>query len=409
MKNRMLNLLGVFFLWPFASLCLALRDFGRKENRLIVHLFFILYGFTFVIATDFPDATRYAQQLKDISLLPAADFVETLKGLYSENGAVDLFQPFVTLFVSRFTSNHGVLFAVFAAVFGFFYLKSISLLYDQYLASKNINALVFLVFFAFIIPIFQINGVRFWTASWVFFCGASHFLVLKKKRYLFLALTSVLFHFSFLFVSAILVAYYFVGNRSLLYLGFVGVSFFIPDVLIKYGPDIGSFFGGSLERKIVSYSSESRVEHVAAATQAMMWYAVLPTKIAFYYLLAVCLFLKVKYRAVSKDKIIQGAYCFMLLLFACINSVRNVPSMGVRYQAVQLLFSFCFVILIFSKTNSKKWHWISIVSLIPLVLHAALQIRIGLPSLSPWLFAPMPFPLIGGEETVDQLYTFLFK
>ena len=66
-------------------------------------------------------------------------------GLYGSQTTVDIVQPLISFIVSRFTSHHSLLFASFAALFGFFYLKSINLLYKRYYESR-LNALIHLAF-----------------------------------------------------------------------------------------------------------------------------------------------------------------------------------------------------------------------------------------------------------------------
>ena len=47
---------------------------------------------------------------------------------------------------------------LFAAVFGYFYLKSINILYYKHIKNPNINGVLFITFFILILPITNING-----------------------------------------------------------------------------------------------------------------------------------------------------------------------------------------------------------------------------------------------------------
>src|SRR5690606_5926755 len=100
--------------------------------------------------------------------LPFGDFFKIIGGLNSDT-SIDIIDPLISFLVSRVTIQHGLLFAVYAAIFGFFYLKSCNLLYSRYRENPGWNALVHMIFFAAILPITAINGFRMWTAVWIFF------------------------------------------------------------------------------------------------------------------------------------------------------------------------------------------------------------------------------------------------
>jgi hypothetical protein len=176
------------------------------------------FGTSFVVAPgSLSDGTRYANELKQLYDLQVP-FGDYFSQIYSEDGSkLDIYQPLLTWLVSRFTSNYQWLFGFFSIVFGFFWFKSIQLV--RGLMPDRINSLflLLLLFFAFINPIWSINGVRMWTAVGVFFYGLLnvHFLG-NKKGYLFLTLP-LLIHFSLIIslLFALYVLTFFVGELDL--------------------------------------------------------------------------------------------------------------------------------------------------------------------------------------------------
>ena len=159
----------LFLLWPFLAFLFAIRDYGTRESKTVVYLFLIYYGLTFIIGGEGLDSFVYAMKLADTASVPFSDFFKVATGLYNTDASLDIVQPLITFIVSRFTTDHKYMFAIFAALFGFFYLKSIDLLHAQFMKNSNHNAMIHLFFFVFIMPIFYINGFRMWTAARVFF------------------------------------------------------------------------------------------------------------------------------------------------------------------------------------------------------------------------------------------------
>ena len=131
MKNRILNsaypklissnyaYLTLFLIWPFLAFCIAVVDFNKREARRVIYLFLIYFGFTFANSNEFTDAFRYGRRLVANAALPFSEFKNIIGGLYSDT-SIDIVEPLVSFVVSRFTSYHGVYFAVWAAIFGYF-------------------------------------------------------------------------------------------------------------------------------------------------------------------------------------------------------------------------------------------------------------------------------------------------
>ena len=118
----------------------ALSNYKQKEAKKIVYLFLIYYGLTFVVAQTGMDSYQYVRRFQYNATLPFSDFFKIVGGLYSSDTSVDIIEPFISFVVSRFTSDYRFLFAAYAALFGFFYLKSINLLYNRYQENPGWNS-----------------------------------------------------------------------------------------------------------------------------------------------------------------------------------------------------------------------------------------------------------------------------
>src|SRR5690606_24849084 len=127
---------------------------------------------------------------------------EHISGLYETS--LDFVQPLINFIVSRFTDSHHVLFAVYALTFGYFWLKTIDFVNKRVQLGRNKLTIVYTIFLISLIPIFNINGFRMWTAAWIFIYGALHVVFNKDWRYLLVSLSDCTSHFSFLTVTLFL-------------------------------------------------------------------------------------------------------------------------------------------------------------------------------------------------------------
>jgi hypothetical protein len=396
----------LFLLWPFLAFLLALKNYSQKEAKKVVYIFLIYYGLNFVISSQGVDAARYALELKTTASLPFSDFFKIVGGLYNEDDSVDIYEPLVSFIVSRFTSNHRVLFAVFAAIFGFFYLKSISLLYNLYRKNHGWNTLIHLIFFIIIIPITSINGVRMWTAAWIFFYGAIHVVLYRDTRYLLIAFASSFVHWSFLSANVILVIYYFAGNRNVIYFLIALVSFVLPQLIVPFLQTVSLRLGGSLQNRYEGYSSEGYILEIQGAREQVVWFVKIYNDLVFYYILLALIVILIGSRNIMKDKKEENLFSFLLLFLAFVNFGKPIPSFGNRFQIVFFLFATLYVFLYFLKTQSNKISLLNWIGLLPMLLYAAVTFRIGSDSISAWIFTPgLGLPLlVPGLSIADLLF-----
>ena len=201
-KNDNIYWFLLFLISPIISLILAFKKRNVKISKSIFILFCVFFGFTFVFSTDLDngsDSSRYAAWLiemhnKEISW---PNFINTLYN--SNDGKLDILQPLLTYIVAIFTYDPRFLFAVFALVFGFFYAQNIWILFEKVKIKSNTLHLLFIIIFILLIPLWSINGFRFWTASQIFIFGALNILVKGKKK--------LLFYFSAFFIRAFYICF----------------------------------------------------------------------------------------------------------------------------------------------------------------------------------------------------------
>lgn len=386
--------LSLFIIWPFVAFISALANYRQREARLVVYFFLIYYGMTFVNSNEAVDAFRYAMTLKNNAELPFSDFFKIVGGLYATDTSVDIVEPLISFIVSRLTSHYSLYFAIWAAIFGFFYLKSIKLLYNRYQENPGWNVAILLGFFVMILPITSISGVRMWTAAWIFFYGAYKVVLNRDPRFLILTLASTLVHWSFLSANIILIIYFFAGNRNLIYLPLTIGSFVLPQLIAPLLQSVSLRLGGGLQNRFENYSSEAYLLAVQESQEQVAWFIRLSSDLLFYYLIFAVLFIRIRFGSLMKEKAEKNLFSFLLLFLAFVNFGMSIPSFGVRFQVLFFLFATLYLFMFFIKRPGTNLSFVVLVGLFPMLLYAVINLRLGLESLSSWLFTPgfgMPY------------------
>lgn len=408
-KQNFLILLILLFISPIVSLILSIKNFQLSESKLIVYIFCVFFGLTLVLGNDKLDSFQYAQYLRDFETNSNYTLDSFYENFLSSEKSLDIAQFSISFLVSKITFNHSLLFGMFALIFGFFYIKSISNLYALYSVNKNYLSLILLLIFVFNLnPIFNINGFRFWTATWIFFYGVYGYFKEKDLKYFVFIFLSILFHFSFLIPVFVFFIYLGFGNHYKLYFYLLISSFFFSELVVNILPDYSYLFGEGIEMKVSRYSNEDYIEKSGKLTQNAIeefkWYLFLPGKLMYYYLIFILFFLLRKFKFEIKY-INVDFLSFTLLFISFSNFVSFVPTMA-RFKTLSLLFIIAYLINILSILNFKFRFRVFMLGIIPFILGFIVSIRLGLDLISPWLIFFLPLSLF---ENSTSLYQLLFN
>lgn len=379
----------LFILWPFLAFFVAMTNYWQTHAKKVVYFFLVYFGLTYYI--DFnttADAVRYAFKLNMYAELPFSDFFKIVGGLYTSDTTVDVIEPLISFIVSRFTNSPNILFAVYAAIFGFFYLGSINRLYDRYKISPGYNGLIILIFFIMQIPIWAINGVRFYTAVWIFFYGAYNVILYRNAKYLLVSLAASLMHFSFLSANLILIIYYLAGNRNAIYIPMAIISFVIPQLMGPFFQMISLRMGGGLQNRYQNYTSEAYIAGRQESFEQSSWFLQLNDSLVLYYILLAVLSIRLIDGAFMREKSEKNLFSFLLLFLTFINFAKPIPSFGGRFQSVFLLFATLYLFRYAIQLTGRKIQPLVLLGLFPIMLDIAIGLRQGAESINAWILTP---------------------
>ena len=191
-KNNLNYTLLVFLFSPLLALIISIKNYKEVWAKNIVLLFSGFYGFMFVIGNAGSDINRYKSRFEE-DLKININLLDYLKLLFKEE-KYDFIQPFLSYFVSCFTSDFRIFLLLIGLIFGFFLSRNIWYVISLVNNKPRWFSILFILVFSFIYAIWDINVMRFTLAAHIFFYGVFNVLVRKNNWGYLFALISIFMH-----------------------------------------------------------------------------------------------------------------------------------------------------------------------------------------------------------------------
>lgn len=340
----------VFLLSPVIAAGLALTKFRKKAwSKNIFWLFCIFFGYTFYVFSEGVDADRYAHWFielskVDISLPSFLSQFYTSQIKVSDQPYLDVLQPLLSFILSRFTTDPRILFATFALVFGYFYSRNIWFVLGQLGKKKNILIILFVLVFALIDPIWNINGFRFGTAVQVFLFGTLLFAYGNKNRGILFIFLTPLVHFSFIIPIAIFSLYLLIGNRvTILFIIFLAT---LAIDKIDYSPikDNLMLLPEIFQEKPSLYLSEEMYQSQTQKSSKANWYISYYTNVLNWISIIFIFIVFIQGRGeIVKNVVLSKLFSLSLVFFSFAN-IANLMPQGGRFFMLAQMVSIFFII-----------------------------------------------------------------
>ena len=361
----------------------------------------MFYGASFIIFSNGLDSASYFRKFLLYEGLSYSEFL-TLD-------QKDYFIPYLSFVLSRITESKHILFAVFALLFSWIYVKTLWIFIEKYKENSNPNLLFFLFGIAVFVPIFYINGIRFYLGAWFYFYGAYHIIIHKKDKYFIYTIFATIIHFGFLPALGILIVFRILGKQNFIYWPLLLVSFILPSFYNanELANDYAELLSPSLQDRTLGYTHESYVESRIDSFSHAAWYVQWKYIGVLYYVYFALLSIIMSKKKYLIDKNSSRLFSFILLFLACVNFVMDIPSVGVRFRNIWFLFTFAFLFRIFSNKKSKRLELMPSLSLIPVLLYFIVDMRFGLETMNLFYLIGNPITLVFAESDIS-LYNIFF-
>ncbi|HPJ79235.1 MAG TPA: EpsG family protein [Prolixibacteraceae bacterium] len=369
-------------LWPFGALVSALRRLGMPGTKTVICLFCLYFGFVFIYGDPYRDQTtdsaRYARELIDAHAHPLPlDQLVTL--LYKpKTDLVDIYQPLLTWIVSLFTGDPRVLFALYAGIFGLFWAQNIWLVHSRIGPITGWFLFLFLGAFAMINPVWNINGVRMWTAGQIYIFGILLWFFEGKKAGLLWSSLSILVHFSFSFPVVLFFIYFLLPGNLFLWFLFFAATSFVREIDLKVVRELLDYLPDIFRDRLEGYTSENYARSLMKTEMRMPLYVQLSEKVAnaIVYLWASVLFLtRREWGAFSPE--LKKLFGFALFMGGFAQVVSLIPS-GLRFIVIaHSLFYAAFIPVIANLPSKPSFNLLKAVTVPLLVYFIFFNVRMG--------------------------------
>lgn len=336
--------------WPLGALFSALKNWRQPWA---MNVFWIVCAFLGSIQIFHPEGTilgegadsgRYVLDL--MQMHQTVNSYSEVSSTFYNGDTNDVYCPTIMFLVSRFTDNGHVLFFVFAIIYGFFYSRNIWYILNRIKDQQANWQWVMLASFFLVCPIWNVNGVRMWTALHVFVYGAMPYLLEKKKNQLLWSLLALFVHHSFIFPIILLVVFVLFLHRLCKYRASLNILFvfYVFSLTIKtldlsaLNTALQMYLPNFYEERIDGYVNDVTLQNVMYAASKNSWHVAFFNNIHYWInqILILLTFTIIKKKRNMLSSMFP-LFAFSLLIYGCANIMACVPS-GARYISIAQMF-----------------------------------------------------------------------
>lgn len=356
-KSTKIGKIGLFLLNPFVSAIMSLKDIRDGYSHKLLYAWFLIFGIGFCAVNEHADSFDYVEDFyRECHYSWDMYTHELAYWLTFEGETKDVYTLTVNFLVGQFTDNYHWTFFIYSIIFGLFYIKSLKI-FLKYTQRNDWLFYTLLFIFCYSNPIFNINGVRFWTAAWIGVFVGLELFVEKQYRYLPLLLLMPIIHGSSVIWVAILgIAWstrYFQSVWIVLFVAssFVSAVSYLPfiDGYIDYLPQF-------MQNQIWSYTeSDMALKRLAGHSQYGKAYADFLMALPKYFRLLLSyllIFNRKKINLVDTNKLLLTVF---LAISAMTNFISGIPSVG---RFMMMVVPFLVVVWIQNASVLRKYDYL---------------------------------------------------
>lgn len=338
MNNYIFKII-IFLINPFLSAVYSILHIKEKGSLPIIYCWFLIFGIGFCAVGESMDSYVYVEKFYYECQYTWSRYLYELKEWATFRSDIkDIYRFSVNYFVGTFSRNYHWTFLIYAAVLGWFYIKSLKI-FVQININKKLIFLILLFMFCISNPIFNINGARFWTSAWIGVYTVLKVFVEHKNNYLFLLLLMPLIHGSSVIWAILVLISFFTYRFQYVWIVLFILSSFVSavsylDVLNDYSYILPQFLQNQVETYALSEDALAQMQdevHVSIYTKILK-----PLPPYFHLVLTYLLIINRKSINMNSDrKYLFSAY---LALIAMTNFLSAIPSVWrLQYLIVPIL------------------------------------------------------------------------
>lgn len=325
----------LFILNPFISGIYSLVNINKKNALKILYLWFVIFGIGFIARNEGFDSYRYVEEFYEQShSLNWKNYVAEIRYYFTyEYNTKDIYTLTVNFIVSRFTDNYHWMFFIYAIIFGYFYTNSLKYLLPYY--SKNTFFYILLLLFCFSNPIFNINGVRFWTAAWIGVYALFKIFLDNKYWYYGLLMLTPLIHGAFvIWILVVFIAQFVPKVKQILIVLYVlSISVSISSSIYELSYNF-NFMPAYIENMIWNYTQSDYIAEREAIV--LPFYARILNELPEIMMTILTFVIISRLKELKKDENFSRLFGVYLVVATIANFLTAIPSTGVRFQKMAI-------------------------------------------------------------------------
>jgi hypothetical protein len=321
---------------PFLAAVGGFLTIRNRKSLFVIFSWFLVFGMGLSDLNDLADSYRYIQDFRLACTMDYHQYISMVKEFFTYDTEIkDLYVISTNFIVSRFTDNYHYLFLLYAFVFGFFYIKSLELLL-RYPIKNDWVFYSLLFIFCFSNPIFNINGVRFWTAAWVCVYSTLSFILDNKYWKLLLLLIAPLIHISSIIWVLLIIIFLLTRKVQEVWVVLFIISSFISAVsYLDILSDNTNNLPPIIQAMIQSYTESDRAQEIMEGGQSPL-YATILLNLPGYFRLILSYLLIFNLRSITKEKVSSNLFSAYLIVGSFVNFTASIPSVGVRFEKLTI-------------------------------------------------------------------------
>ncbi|MBK9042488.1 MAG: EpsG family protein [Saprospiraceae bacterium] len=303
------------------------------------------YGYTFVISNEMMDAAYYRNvflEFYQLNFSVNTFFTFLFDGTF---GRGDYLQPILTYTLSRFTNDYRILFLVYGLIFGYFFSRNISFLINKTSAKLPFLGILLLLLFILLNPVWNINGVRFWTATQIFAFGSFELLYNRKKTSIFYLLLAPIMHFSYIGAILILGIFWLLPKNFIVYISILVLTIFSMEIgiaeIIKYVPQTGTY----IDQRVYGYTNSQVLELVIKGKKDTSGFLKVYHEGLQYLMYLFIIIMGVNYKKI-KNLGLENLLIFGIVLLSLTNILQVIPSMNRFFTIAEMIITATFFLFI---------------------------------------------------------------
>lgn len=316
----------------------AMKNLSARQSRITLFLFCLCFGFCFSVGTKRIEGSADGISMRnDFELykdMSTSQYGSYLSDYFEfDTGAQDIYIVTMSYLVGRVTHNYHFFFLALAFVFAFFQMKCLRYFVEEDNYKNSLICIILTCLFLWN-NIYNINGARFCTASWIgLFCVFKMFHD-KRPLYLLLAVCLPMIHVAFAIFPVVLAVAYFLKSfkKPLIILFCVSWAFSViaEDFHFQLFQNIDLPF--AVSKKVEAYTDQEYIQSLSQGT-GFYWVSLFFKTLVRHYIDFLILIIALNEKNINSKKAIPVVR-FMLILATIANLGMVIPTFGGRFFAV---------------------------------------------------------------------------